>query len=84
MNESLVPIGFYVRPSAKRIYGSMPPADAPDWEIWRQVIQPSDLDGIKLVDEILATGMTLRKAWASMVALANPRKEKPARMEKPE
>jgi pyrimidine operon attenuation protein/uracil phosphoribosyltransferase len=61
----------------------MPPADAPDWEIWRQVIQPSDLDGIKLVDEILATGMTLRKAWASMIALANPRKEKPARMEKP-
>lgn len=78
MNATSVPIGFYVRPSARRIYGSMPPADAPDWEVWRQLIQPSDLDGIKLVDEILATGMTLRMAWASMVALANPHKEKPA------
>ena len=78
MNENLIPIGFYVRPSAKRIYGSMPPAEAADWEIWRQAIQPSNLDEIKLVDEILATGLTLRSAWAAMVAIGAPRKENPA------
>jgi len=35
ITKTTLPIGFYVRPSATRMYGSLPPADAPDWEIWR-------------------------------------------------
>jgi len=33
---------------------------------------------IKLVEEILATGLTLREAGAAMVAIATPRKKNPA------
>jgi hypothetical protein len=78
MNETTIPIGFFVRPSATRMYGSLPPAETPDWEIWRQAIQASDLKEIKLVEEILATGLTLREAGAAMVAIATPRKKNPA------
>ena len=66
IHKTTLPIGFYVRPSATRMYGSLPLADAPDWEIWRKAIQGSDLKEIKLVEEILATGLTLREAGAAM------------------
>ena len=78
ITKTTLPIGFYVRPSATRMYGSLPPADAPDWEIWRQALQASDLKEIKLVEEILATGLTLREAGAAMVAITTPRKKNPA------
>ncbi|MGD0753314.1 MAG: pilus assembly protein TadG-related protein [Anaerolineales bacterium] len=78
VTKTTLPIGFYVRPSATRMYGSLPPADAPDWEIWRQALQASDLKEIKLVEEILATGLTLREAGVAMVAITAPRKKNPA------
>jgi pyrimidine operon attenuation protein/uracil phosphoribosyltransferase len=77
MSKTPVSIDFYIRPSGSRIYRSIPLADDPDWEIWRQAIQVSKRDGISLVEEVLATGLTLRKAWAAMVAIANPKQEKP-------
>ena len=57
MNESFGTdrASIFARPPKRILTGACRPADAPDWEICRQEIQPSDLDGIKLVDEILAT-----------------------------
>jgi len=75
VNETTIPIGYYVRHSDVHPDEGLPLADIPAWELCRQVIQLSDQDGIKLNEEILATGLTLRKAWAVMVAIANPRKE---------
>jgi hypothetical protein len=78
MNGSSTPIGFYIRLANPQPNLSLPTAVIPDWEICRQEIQASDQDGIKLVEQVLATRLTLRKAWAAMLAIATPRKENPA------
>ena len=78
MNGSSAPIGFYIRLTNTQPNLSLPSADIPVWEICRQKIQASDREGIELVEQVLATRLTLRRAWATMVAFATPRKEKPA------
>ena len=74
MNGSL-PIGLYVRLASTGTNWSLPSVDIPAWENYRQEIQPSGENGIELVEQVVATGLTLRGAWAAMVALATPLKE---------
>jgi hypothetical protein len=76
MNEPLPPIGFYVRHSSGRLTGTLRAAASPTWELRRQAIQVSAEGETCLVDQLLATGLTLRNAWAAMIAIARPRSEK--------
>ena len=78
MSGSSSPIGLYVRLASTHTTWSLPTADSPAWEICRQEIQLAGGNGIGLVEQVLATGLTLRGAWAAMVALANPPKENPS------
>jgi hypothetical protein len=77
MNQPSAPIGFYVRHSSGRLTGTLRTAESPSWELRRQAIQVSEDGAVRLVDELLATGLTLRNAWAAMLAIAAPRKENP-------
>ncbi len=75
MNEPSGPIGFYVRHSSGRLTGTLRAAASPSWELRRQAIWLSENGEPQLVDQLLATGLTLRNAWAAMVAINTPRKE---------
>ena len=78
MNGTSAPIGFYIRPTDTQANLSLPAADVPVWEICRQAMKASDQGEVELVEQVLAARLTLRQAWASMVAIAIPRKENPA------
>ena len=78
MSGSSSPIGLYVRLASTHTAWSIPTANIPAWEICCQEIQLVRGNRIRLVEKVLATGMTLRGAWAAMVALANPSKENSA------
>jgi len=71
MSDPSFQLGLYVRLSSPHTNWSLPTAEIPAWEICRQEIQPLSGGGISLVENVLATGMTLRAAWAAMIALTN-------------
>ncbi len=77
MNETVPPIGFYVRHSSGRLTGTLRAASSPTWELRRQAIQVCPDGEARLVDQLLATGLTLRNAWAAMLAIARPKNETP-------
>jgi hypothetical protein len=43
-------------------------ADIPAWEVCRQELTRSD-DSLELVKQVIVNGLTLRGAWATVVAI---------------
>jgi hypothetical protein len=43
-------------------------ADIPAWEVCRQELLRSE-DGLELVEQVIVNGLTLRGAWAAVVAV---------------
>ena len=43
-------------------------AEFPAWEVCRQQLHRSE-DGLELVEQVIVNGLTLRGAWAAVVAI---------------
>ena len=67
-SSALVFVGLYVRFTPTGTNWSLPMADIPAWEVCRQELHRS-VDGLELVEQVIVNGLTLRGAWAAVVAI---------------
>jgi hypothetical protein len=70
MSGSSLPVyvSLYVRFTPTGANWSLPMADIPAWEVCRQELHRSE-DGLELVEQVIVNGLTLRGAWAAVVAI---------------
>jgi len=61
-------VGLYVRFTPTGTNWSLPMADIPAWEVCRQELHRSE-DELELVEQVIVNGLTLRGAWAAVVAI---------------
>ena len=61
-------VGLYVRFTPTGTNWSLPMAEFPAWEVCRQELHRSE-DGLELVEQVIVNGLTLRGAWAAVVAI---------------
>ena len=61
-------VGLYVRFVPTGTTWSLPMSDIPAWEVCRQELHRSE-DGLELVEQVIVNGLTLRGAWAAVVAI---------------
>jgi len=61
-------VSLYVRFTPTGTSWSLPMADIPAWEVCRQELHRSE-DGLELVEQVIVNGLTLRGAWAAVVAI---------------
>ena len=61
-------VGLYVRFTPTGTNWSLQLADIPAWEVYRQELHRSE-DGLELVEQVIVNGLTLRGAWAAVVAI---------------
>jgi len=61
-------VGLYVRFNPDRHELDPAMADIPAWEVCRQELHRSE-DGLELVEQVIVNGLTLRGAWAAVVAI---------------
>jgi hypothetical protein len=61
-------VALYVRFTPTGTNWSLPLADIPAWEVCRQELHRSE-DGVELVEQVIVNGLTLRGAWAAVVAI---------------
>ena len=61
-------VALYVRFTPTGTNWSLPMADIPAWEVCRQELHSSE-DGLELVAQVIVNGLTLRGAWAAVVAI---------------
>jgi len=61
-------VGLYVRFTPTGTNWSLPLADIPTWEVYRQELYCSEY-GLELVEQVIVNGLTLRGAWAAVVAI---------------
>jgi len=67
-SSALVFVGLYVRFTPTGTNWSLPMAEFPAWEVCRQQLLRSE-DGLELVEQVIVNGLTLRGAWAAVVAV---------------
>jgi hypothetical protein len=61
-------VSLYVRFTPTGTNWSLQMADIPAWEVCRQQLNRSE-DGLELVEQVIVNGLTLRGAWAAVVAI---------------
>ncbi len=68
MNENSIPLGLYIRfDGAAGLEEGLSAVDVPSWEICRQDIRQAG-DQIALTEQVILSGLTLRRAWSALAA----------------
>jgi hypothetical protein len=66
MDNSPVLTGIFVKCTGVPGNSHLSPAEAQAWQVCRQEIRAAEEDRVELVEQVVASGLTLDAAWRAM------------------